>query len=186
MNIIKKLIFSFYINNPSKSKVERIAKHLKKTDKILDIGSGYGSVSWLLKKQGHKVTSLDIKNKSCTEEIKPIIYNGKEIPFKDKSFDVALLITVLHHTPNPEEIIIEAKRVAKCVIIIEETYSNAFQKYITFIIDSLANFEFFNHPHTNKTDDDWRNLFKKLGLRLKQAKKKRILIYIDQITYFLE
>ncbi|RMF55023.1 class I SAM-dependent methyltransferase [Candidatus Woesearchaeota archaeon] len=185
MSLIKRIVFSFYVRGPSRSKVKRITKHLKKTDNILDIGSGYGAVSWLLRKQGYKVTPLDVKNKSCTKEIRPIIYNGRKIPFKDKSFDVALLITVLHHTKNPEEVLKEARRVAKRLIVMEETYSNIFQKYVTFIIDSLVNFEFLGHPHTNKTDAEWRRTFRNMGLEVCDVNKKRQLVFLEQVTYFL-
>jgi ubiquinone/menaquinone biosynthesis C-methylase UbiE len=38
-------------------------------------------------------------------DTKPVLYDGKKMPFKDNVFDAALLITVLHHTPDPESIV---------------------------------------------------------------------------------
>jgi len=71
------------------------------------------------------------------------LYDGKKIPYDDDSFDVALLITVLHHTPHPEKILQEAQRVAKKIVLVEDVYSTVFHKYVTYFFDSLVNFEFW-------------------------------------------
>lgn len=75
-------------------------------------------------------------------------------------------MTVLHHTKNPQKIIEEALRVAKRVIIIEDIYNTSFEKYKTFMLDSIFNFEFFTHPHSNKTDIEWKNYFKEKNIKL--------------------
>ncbi len=41
---------------------------------------------------GYDVVSLDVENMSLTD-VEPVIYDGKKIPFKDDSFDVALVLT---------------------------------------------------------------------------------------------
>ncbi|MCH2440074.1 MAG: class I SAM-dependent methyltransferase [Candidatus Poseidoniia archaeon] len=40
----------------------------------------------------------------------PVIFDGKQIPFEDDAFDLAIVLTVLHHTSNPEEVLREAMR----------------------------------------------------------------------------
>ncbi|MFH1971104.1 MAG: methyltransferase domain-containing protein [Patescibacteria group bacterium] len=118
--------------------------------------------------------------------MKTIIYNKKKIPYKDNSFDVALILTVLHHTPDPIKIIKEAKRVAKRIIIVEDVYENNFQKLLTFVVDSIINFEFFKHPHSNKSDNEWIQLFKNMGLKLLHKKKKRFDSIFLHSVYYLE
>ena len=162
-----------------------IKEYLSKDDKILDIGSGTCNICQILKNNLYNCTAVDIKNKSILSNITPIIYDGKKLPFKDKSYDVALLLTVLHHTSNPESILKEAKRVAKRIIIIEDVYLNIFHKYLTFFIDSLSNFEFTKHPHSNKKDIEWKNLFNKLGLSLVDVKKNHCFFMIIQRRYYL-
>jgi len=167
--------------------VKRLSVYLNKQDKILDLGSGSCHIAKLLQTKGYDVTAVDIKNSSFFEDLKPVIYNGKNLPFVDQEFSVVLLITVLHHTPQPESIITEAQRVASRLLIIEEDiYSGMWQKYITFFIDSLLNFEFFGHPHTNKTDSAWRAEFKRAGLRLKDVKYHKSHIFLHHATYILE
>jgi len=167
-------------------KLEEILPHLRITDKILDIGTGNAVLCQKLREKKYRVIPLDIKNLSFTKEVKPVLYDGTNIPFKDKYFDVALLITMLHHTPLPEKILSEAKRVAKKIIIIEEIYSNSINRYMTYFIDSLFNFEFSGHPHTNKTDAGWKEAFDRLELKLLHSHYTNSAIILQRVTYVLE
>lgn len=169
----------------AKFKIKRIEQYLSYQDKILDIGTGPGSVYLLLSELGYNVTPVDVEDQTFSKEIEPVIYNGKKLPYEDDSFDTALLLTVLHHTPNPKEVLLEAKRVSKKIIIIEDIYTNPLQKYLTYIVDSIVNMEFWGHPHSNKPDQEWRNLFKELGLTLKTTRYDRFILFFRQATYFL-
>jgi ubiquinone/menaquinone biosynthesis C-methylase UbiE len=167
-------------------KLIELTPHLKSTDNILDVGSGNGVLCCELRNRGYSVRALDIGNFSFIDTVWPITYDGMRMPFKDLSFDVALLITVLHHAHDPERVLSEAKRVAKKIIVIEETYSNVFNRYLTYFIDSMFNFEFFGHPHTNKTDAGWKGLFERLELKLVHAKYWRSILALRRATYVLE
>jgi len=48
-----------------------------------------------------------------------VIYDGKTLPFDNEEFDVSLLNETLHHCEDPESVLIEARRVAKSVYVIE-------------------------------------------------------------------
>ena len=95
------------------------------------------------------MTALDVANVSFIDSITPVIYDGVAMPFDKASFDVVLLITMLHHTPTPERVLMEAKRVARRIIVIEEIYAQTCDKYLTYFIDSVFNLELFHHPHTD-------------------------------------
>ena len=170
----------------AKKMVKNIEKYFNKTDKILDIGSGICNICEILKEENFNVTPLDIKNLSFVDNIEPIIYNGDKIPFDDNEFDVALISTVLHHCRKPEEIIKEAKRVSKRIVIIEDIYLNEIHKHLTYFFDSLINLEFTGHPHTNKTNEGWQALFKKLNLKLKDVKYANSYLVFKQAMYYLE
>lgn len=155
------------------------------SDRILDLGSGTCMFTRILKEKGFNITPVDINNKSYYEEITPVIYDGEHLPFKDSSFDACLLIAVLHHTPDPELILREAMRVSKKIILLEDIYINVFQKYYTFFIDSLLNKEFINHPHSNKRNDEWLKLFKKLGLKVEKEEHSKAYGFLQNATYYL-
>lgn len=170
-----------------KIKFQRIYDRLDKEETVLDLGTGNGGLCHALKEAGVEVKPVDIKDISFFPEVSPEIYDGKKLPYPDNAFDTVLLITVLHHTPDPDAILEEAKRVArKKVIVMEDIYRNKAQQYLTYFTDSLVNLEFAGHPHTNRTDKAWRETFDKMGLKLKSAEDFRTLVFFRQIIYVLE
>jgi len=165
--------------------VGKIKKFLNKNNSILDIGSGTCNVYEVLLKKGYNVVGLDVRHFSFVENIKPVLYDGDKIPFEDNTFDVALLLTVLHHLPYPEKIIKEAMRVSKKVIIIEDIYSNIFSQYLTYFFDCICNLEFIGHPHTNKDDKQWKDVFLQHGLNIMNIRYDNLFFIFKQATYYL-
>ncbi len=175
-----------FLKYRSQKYYELIGEFLKKNERVLDIGAGSCTNTEFLKKRGMKMTPLDVRNISVIRHIKPVLYDGKTIPFKKNSFDVALILSVLHHTPDPEKIIREAKRVAKRLIIMEDIYYGWVDKLVTHILDSLSNLEFFGHPHSNRTDEQWQKLFRKLKLKIKKIKYGSPMPGFKFATYYLQ
>lgn len=168
-------------------KKDRILRHLNSKSKHLDIGSGHGGLCLAFRNEGIDIQPLDIKNLSYFPEIEPVIYDGQHIPFPDKAFDCTLMITMLHHTPNPDLILDEAIRVSKKrLIVMEDVYQNWFQKQLTFFTDSLVNMEFDGHPHTNRRDKEWQKTFSQKGLKLISREEFRTLVFFRQVIYVLE
>lgn len=170
--LVKYNLFSQFI--PSKSS-------------IIDVGTGSGQFAALLQEKGFEVTAVDVVNKSNSDQIVPIIYDGKKLPFKANSFNIGMLITVLHHCQNPELVFKEVCKISKDrIFVLEDVYNNLFMKYLTWLADSIANFEFIGHPHTNKSEKDWEILFSNLNLSLIYKKKVKILLLFTQVVYVLE
>ncbi|MFN0202606.1 MAG: class I SAM-dependent methyltransferase [Bacteroidia bacterium] len=166
-------------------KVARILPFLQKTDTILDIGCGNALLTAKLRELGYETTAIDVKNLSYLPEIVPVVYGGETFPFAEKTFDKALLITVLHHTKSPENLLKETSRIAKEIIIIEDIYRNVFQQYLTYFTDTLVNQGFSNMTYQNKDDQAWRDCFEVLGLKVKSSSSRRVLLFFRQVTYYL-
>ena len=169
----------------ARSLISDFEHHISTKDKILDIGSGTCIAASLLQNKGYNIYPLDICNISFVDQMAPVIYDGRRMPFADDEFDVALILTVLHHLEDHEELINEAKRVAKKIIIVEDIFNGWWHKQITFFLDSLLNLEFIGHPHSNRSDSGWRNLFKRLGLELLESTEKQIFFIFRLGYYFL-
>lgn len=165
--------------------VHRITPHLRGSTRIVDIGAGTCNVCELLREKGYDVTPVDVEDLSFVDGLKAQLVDGERLPFDDNVFDVALVLTVLHHTPEPEKVLAEAARVADGIVILEDIYAGRLQKRLTFFFDSLLNLEFAGHPHTNKSDDEWRALFEGMKLQLRDTRYDSFLA-LRSVTYFLE
>lgn len=137
----------------------RIYPFLKNSQNIIDIGCGEGLLSHLLQKKGKEVTLVDIADKSVIPKLKVIVYDGKKLPFPKKKFDTALLLTVLHHTPDPKIVFNEAARVAKKIIVIEDIYTNLLQKTFNVFFDSWQNKPLRFFWNSYKSDSEWKKFF---------------------------
>lgn len=136
---------------------------------MLDVGVSAGSMSNLLVSQGKKVSSIDVVDTSVYEHITPMLYDGENIPFKDKSHDVATIICVLHHCDDQLRVLEEAMRVYKRVIIIEDTFRNSFERALVSVRDCIGNWEFYDHPY--RTTQDWNNIIKERGWKVTYVKE---------------
>ena len=170
----------------AKRKRDWIAPYLPSRAHILEIGSGPGSVLSLLRADGRNVTAVDVTDTSYNDTLQPILYDGARLPYDDDSFDVALLLTVLHHTHDPDAILREAMRVAARVLVIEDIYSSPLQRRLTKVTDAIINLEFIDHPHANRDDKGWHETFERLGLRITHRSEKPMLGYFRQCLYVLE
>lgn len=165
-SIIQKLI-----RDRSEIVVQRIFSYLKNSKKIIDIGSGTGDVAFLLGKKGKNITPVDVGNFHGPRLVKTTIYDGKTLPFKNKSFDTALLLMVLHHTLSPESVLKEASRIADELIIIETSYTNPINKIFTVISDAIGNLRLEAFWDSYKTDKKWREIFEKHGFKIEESHK---------------
>jgi len=166
-------------------KVQRLLPLLNEDERILEVGSGNGALTRSLRSAGHKVTPLDIGSGSIFSDVQPLVYDGESFPFKDKQFGTCQLITMLHHTQDPERLIAEAVRVADRIIIMEDVFTTAWQRKLTYLTDSLVNCEFHDHPHTNRTQQEWLDTFGRLGLKVEHFEQYRFLGLFRQVTFVL-
>ena len=48
------------------------------------------------------------------------VFDGKTLPYADRSFDAVLIVDVLHHTEDPAALLQEARRVCRGVVILKD------------------------------------------------------------------
>ena len=135
--------------------------------RILDVGMGSGSISYFLNKKGFEVTSVDVSNLSIYDDLKPVLYDGHKLPFKNNEFDTAVIIHVLHHCDDGPEVLVEAKRVAKRVVLIEDTFRNKWEWLLVASFDSLTNGELWWHKYRKVSE--WKRIIKRQGWAIKDS-----------------
>jgi ubiquinone/menaquinone biosynthesis C-methylase UbiE len=105
---------------------EEIALHRllkgKKFNKAIDVGGGYGRMSVVLRNYADKVFLCEpsmqqlniakdfLKNKP---KVDMVLTKGQVLPFDDGEIDLAMVIRVIHHIPDPAEFFAEIARVTK-------------------------------------------------------------------------
>lgn len=145
----------------------RIRRFLHSGSNIIDVGCGRGGMTLLLRDIGFRLTPVDVSDYRLGRIISDItIYDGKTLPFADKSFDQAILCTVLHHAQYPDSVLGEAVRVSRELIIIETTYRTRWEKYRTVVIDTIGNCRFRCFWRSYKTDVEWEQIFRRMKLRI--------------------
>ncbi|MHA1987636.1 MAG: class I SAM-dependent methyltransferase [Promethearchaeota archaeon] len=98
---------------------------LKKSVKILDIGTGFGVMSIILALQGYKVTTGEpeghnwaawresAKKLSVEDSITFKFFRAEDLPFNDNSFDALFCYTSFHHVDEKQLALREFVRVTK-------------------------------------------------------------------------
>jgi len=182
---INKKILNLILRGRSHAMFADISPFFARPKRILDVGAGTCNTTEVLRNEGYNVIPLDVIDFSIVDGIRPLLYDGANMPFKIGAFDLAVVLTTLHHAIDVERVLAETTRVSKKIIIIEDVYKNWLHKYATWWLDSLINLEFVGHPHNNKCDRDWRALFERLGLELLAVKQRWSLGIMWQLTYNL-
>jgi SAM-dependent methyltransferase len=138
--------------------------------RILDLGGGWGFYAEPLKKRGHEHLVLDVVNPGY-QKAPLVLYDGFRVPFSDRSFDTTILITMLHHVPDPQALFKEVRRVTRQkVVVVEDLYHHAVGRFWTICRDRLLNMEFMAHPHQFRKDSQWRQFFKDAGFEVSSFK----------------
>lgn len=149
---------------------------LRPGDTVLDVGCGSGYVLAELAAE-RAVTGIDIVD-TRAPQLPPFPfqkYDGLQLPFADDSFDVVLLIFVLHHVPNPlkHRLVDEARRVARRhIVVMEDTPRTPIDWLAAWLhgrrhrreIGSDADFGFF-------TKARWEQFFAERKLRVTRASR---------------
>jgi ubiquinone/menaquinone biosynthesis C-methylase UbiE len=107
-----------------------IGNDLPQTGHVLDIGSGTGhNVQEFSKRTALSYVETDVVNMSLTAR-HPILFDGKNLPFKQKAFRCILLCFVLQYIPDPLAFLQEISRItAHKVIVVQSTYKGRFGQY---------------------------------------------------------
>lgn len=141
---------------------------LRRKEKVLDIGCGNGiSTETIAKVLEVDAAGCDVEKNIVVKLPFSIIPKSGKLPFKNHSFDAAMLNDVLHHVDKQYQIPImkEALRVAKKVLIFEAepTLSG---KIFDMILNRL-HYRSLQTPLTFRWRNEWIELFKKMGLNYK-------------------
>lgn len=157
---IKEMYDSQYSDNTEEwrkigaiGKVQNIIDLTKdlEVNKIIDIGAGDGNVLSLLSENNYcsEFTAVEISDSAIIQIKKKKIpglieikqFDGYNLPFKDKQFDLAICTHVIEHVEHPRKLLKEIKRISK---------KQVFEVPIDFSFQVDKKFKHFNsYGHIN-------------------------------------
>ena len=153
---------------------------MKKSEKILDIGTGFGTMSIILALQGYNVVTGEpeghnwsnwrksAKKVSVEDLITFKFFRAEELPFESKTYDSLFCYTSFHHIDDKHSALGEFMRVTKDkgLIVIFELNSNGIE---------IVRQRRPSHPDAVNPEDFSRNL--PLSLEIKKSKYINAYIY---------
>lgn len=145
--------------------VQNVTPLLQPGQQILEIGAGNGLVAEMLyRSTGACFTLLDVVNYNKSS-LPMMVYDGRVIPFADNSFDLAMLVFVLHHNPDPVPVLHEALRVSRQgVLIVENDVRGTVKRPATRMVDSLEHLRRGVPPcYFTKSVHEWLRLLDELA-----------------------
>lgn len=110
-----------YENKAERLAVTKLLQPTPKKGKIIDIGAGFGRLMPVYGRYFDQCILLDssqkmlqkAKKKIKRENVRFVKAKAEKLPFKDQTFDVALIVRTLHHLKKPEKAIKEISRILK-------------------------------------------------------------------------
>ncbi len=121
-------------------------------DNILEIGCGEGAILECLADLGFgsRFTGLEISpsgvrmvEQKNIPGVEVRLFDGNEVPFPEKRFDLAILSHVLEHVEYPRKLIYEAARVAKHVFV-EVPLEDIRRLSEDFVFDRVGHINFYS------------------------------------------
>ena len=148
---------------------EHISELLPWYARVLDVGCGDGLLAHLIAKERPdiEIRGIEVLVRSNTH-IPVTAFDGKVIPYDDASFDVVMLVDVLHHMNDPMVLLREAARVARLALVIKDhTSDGLFAKPTLRLMDWVGNaHQSVALPYSYWSRRAWLEAFDTLDLRI--------------------
>jgi ubiquinone/menaquinone biosynthesis C-methylase UbiE len=126
----------------------------------LDVATGGGHVARRLREAGINVVTLD-----PAPGMEPdVVSRGEDLPFADDSVDVVACRVAAHHFDDVEKAVFEMARVSRDRVIIVDNL---------FLDDRAEEADRIHDPShvRNYTEQEWRELFESVGLRIDEVRR---------------
>ncbi len=104
-----------HLNALRAAEIERVVRWFPRGARVLEIGAGTGQQSRDLAARGFAVEAIELADSTYAgDRLFPITdYDGRHIPFPDRSFDIVYSSNVLEHVPDLVQLHNEIRRVLR-------------------------------------------------------------------------
>lgn len=152
-------------------RIEVLSRHLGEMlpagASVLDVGAGDGSLASRLmeRRRDLRIQGVDVLVRPDTH-IPVHAFDGTTLPFPSRSFDVVMLIDVMHHAAQQSALMREVARVARGTVIIKDHFVRGVLARPTLrFMDWVGNARHgVRLPYSYWTPQEWENAFRDAGL----------------------
>lgn len=171
MRVIERMHQAFVFDRRIRVLAERFAVLIPKNARVLDVGCGDGRLAkWISQlRPDVEIEGIEVLVRpDC--HIHALEFDGRAIPYADRSFDAAMLVDVLHHTHDPIDLLTEAARVAgDCVLIKDHVLGGRLDGVTLRFMDRVGN---RRHgvalPYNYLSAVQWQATFATVGLTVEE------------------
>lgn len=165
-----------------------LAANLPANARVIDIGCGSGDIAAAIMRlrPDVQIQGVDVLVRPGTAiAVSP--YDGQVLPFQADSFDVAMMIDVLHHTDDPGVVLAEAQRVARKSVLLKDHFRDGFLAGPTLrFMDWVGNAPHgVRLPYNYLSGREWSSLWERLGLHVDRL-RDRLGIYPAPFSWLFD
>ena len=154
---------------------ELVAGLLPPGAEVLDVGCGDGLIASLIQRHrpDSRIRGIEVFLRK-ESFIQVDSFDGHRIPFADASFDVVMLIDVLHHTEDPLALLREAVRVTRKTVLVKDHIADGlFARPILRLMDWVGGARHgFALPYNYLTSQEWTSAVETLDLTVSSWQSK--------------
>jgi ubiquinone/menaquinone biosynthesis C-methylase UbiE len=155
---------------------------------VLDIGCGDGRLAQRVAQLRPDISITGIEVLVRDKIFIPVkTFDGITIPYPNHSFDIAMLIDVLHHTEDPVTLLREAMRVAKGQVLIKDHTQDGLLAGLRLrFMDYVGNARHgVNLPFKYWPRAKWQSVWRDLGLHV-VSWNSQLRLYPWPVTYLFD
>ena len=169
MNWLEQLHGRYVAERRARVLAQRLAAITPKGVSVLDVGCGDGALASELSRLRPDLeirgTDVLLRPDACIEVTK---YDGQHLAEDEAGVDVVLMVDTIHHSEDPEQLLLEACRVARQSLIIKDHRRNGLWAETTLrFMDRIGN---ARHgvalPYTYWSEAEWREKWADRNLRV--------------------
>jgi SAM-dependent methyltransferase len=162
--------------------VRLILPALRQSDRVLDVGCGFGALGRALMDDGACPPDVQVRGLERYPRTGPLIevdgYSGGPMPYDDSTFDVVILADVLHHEEDPDALLAECARVTRRAVILKDhKIDGPLAQWRVSFIDWAANAPYgVKCLYQYNTLQGWRACHERHGLHV-QREMTSLMLY---------
>jgi ubiquinone/menaquinone biosynthesis C-methylase UbiE len=156
-----------------------LARRIEPGSRVLDVGCGDGALdAWLAREvPGIEIRGVDVVVRPASHvPVEP--FDGRQLPFPELSFDIVMMVDVLHHAEDPLALLRESARVARRGVLLKDHNREGFLAFPTLCLMDIVGNAYRGALHRFRywNAAQWREAFSNAGL-IVESREGRLGLY---------